>query len=82
MKGKLFVLILLGFAGTDFVITMTLSAADATQHVIENVYLRPYLGEARLALTIGFLSMLAIIFLKGFREAIGLAQELRSPTCF
>jgi len=81
-KGKLFVLILLGFAGTDFVITMTLSAADATQHVIENVYLRPYLGEARLALTIGFLSMLAIIFLKGFREAIGLAQAVTIPYLF
>ena len=28
-KSKIFVLTLLGFAGTDFVITMTLSAADA-----------------------------------------------------
>ena len=45
-KSKIFVLILLGFAATDFVITMTLSAADAAQHAIENPYVRRYVGEA------------------------------------
>lgn len=77
--GKLFVLILLGFAGTDFVITMTLSAADAAQHAIENPYLHPYLGEARLIFTLGLLGLLAAVFLKGFSEAIGLAMAVAVP---
>ena len=49
-EGKLLVLVLLGFAATDFVITMTLSAADAAQHAIENPYLYPLFGEHRMAL--------------------------------
>src|SRR2546427_2125953 len=68
--GKLFVLALLGFAATDFVITMTLSAADAAQHAVENPILHPYLGSHRLALTLGLLALLGMVFIKGFREAI------------
>jgi hypothetical protein len=77
--GKLLVLVLLGFAATDFVITMTLSAADAAQHAIENPYLHPYLGEARATITIGLLALLAAVFLKGFTEAIGLAAFVAVP---
>jgi hypothetical protein len=77
--GKVFVLVLLGFAGTDFIITMTLSAADAAQHAIENPFLHPYLGEARVPLTLALLTLLAAVFLKGFMEAIGLAAAVAIP---
>jgi hypothetical protein len=77
--GKVLVLVLLGFAATDFVITITLSAADATQHAIENPFLHEYLGEARLPLTIGLIAMLAVVFLKGFTEAIGVAAMVAVP---
>jgi hypothetical protein len=78
-KGKVLVLILLGFAATDFVITMTLSAADAAQHAIENPFLHPYLGDARLSITLTLLALLAVVFLIGFSEAIGLAAVVAIP---
>jgi hypothetical protein len=77
--GKVLVLVMLGFAATDFVITITLSAADATQHAIENPLLHAFLGESRMPLTIGLVAMLAIVFLKGFGEAIGIAAAVAIP---
>jgi hypothetical protein len=71
-KGKVFVLILLGFALTDFIITITLSAADATAHVIENPYVPQWVHHP-VILTLFLLALLGGVFLKGFREAIGLA---------
>ncbi|HET7293844.1 MAG TPA: hypothetical protein VFM88_15575 [Vicinamibacteria bacterium] len=78
-KSKLLVLVLLGFAATDFVITMTLSAADAAKHAIENPFLGPVLGEHQVLVTLAILAVLAAVFLKGFREAIGLASAAALP---
>lgn len=69
-KSKIFVLVLLGFAATDFVITMTLSAADAARHATENPYLHSILGQHRMGVTLILLTLLAAVFLAGFREAI------------
>ena len=74
-KGKVFVLILLGFALTDFVITITLSAADATAHLIQNPMAPAWLRHP-MAVTLVLLGLLAAVFLKGFREAIGLAVAI------
>jgi hypothetical protein len=78
-KGKVLVLVLLGFATTDFVITMTLSAADAAKHAIENPYLQPVLGDHQVLVTLAMLAVLAALFLKGFMEAIGLAAAAAVP---
>ena len=75
-KGKLMVLVLLGFAATDFVITMTLSAADATAHIVENPHVRDLLSGYEVPITLGLLAVLGGVFLKGFREAIGVAVVL------
>src|SRR5262249_11467271 len=71
-KGKVLVLCLLGFAATDFVLTITLSAADATAHLVENP-LTPASFEHPTVLTVLLLLVLGLVFLKGFSEAITLA---------
>ncbi|MFN7994007.1 MAG: amino acid permease [Bryobacteraceae bacterium] len=73
--GKTFVLILLGFATTDFVITMTLSAADAAAHIVHNPFTPPWM-QNQMAVTLFLLSILGAIFLKGFAEAINVAVTL------
>jgi hypothetical protein len=77
-KGKLFVLALLGFVATDFVITITLSAADATAHVLENPFVRTHLPflDHPVPVTLLLVALLGLVFLKGFKEAIGIAVVL------
>jgi hypothetical protein len=71
-KGKAVVLVLLGFAATSFVITITLSAADATAHLIENP-LMPESMQHPVLVTLALLLVLGAVFMRGFSEVIGLA---------
>lgn len=73
--GKLFVLVLLGFATTDFIITMTLSAADAAAHFVHNPF-APHWLSGQMLVTFLLLGILGAIFLRGFKEAIGIAVVL------
>ncbi|MET9909821.1 amino acid transporter [Streptomyces sp. NPDC006476] len=75
-KGKLFVLALLGFAATDFLITITLSAADASTHLVENPHLTSTLHGQEMVITLVLVALLGAVFLKGFLEAIGVAVAL------
>ncbi|MFB6960897.1 amino acid transporter [Streptomyces sp. NPDC056309] len=75
-QGKLFVLTLLGFAATDFLITMTLSAADASTHLVENPHLTAALHSHQMLITLLLIALLGAVFLKGFVEAIGVAFAL------
>ncbi len=74
-KGKLFVLALLGFVATSFIITITLSAADATAHIVENPFVEHNLQflNHKVIVTFLLIGFLGAVFLKGFNEAIGIA---------
>ena len=74
-KGKMFVLALLGFVATSFIITITLSAADATAHIIENPFVEHNLKflHHEVIVTLILIGFLGAVFLKGFNEAIGIA---------
>ena len=71
-------LVLLGFAATDFMITMTLSAADASAHLVENPFVADFLSGRNVAVTLVLLALLGGVFLAGFSEAIGIAVALVS----
>ena len=74
-RGKALVLCLLGFAATGFVITITLSAADATAHIVENPFAREW-ATHRVAVTFGLVAALGAVFVKGMREAVWFALPI------
>jgi hypothetical protein len=74
-RGKALVLCLLGFAATSFIITITLSAADATAHIVENPFVPAWLHHP-VIVTCVLIAALGAIFVRGFGEAIWLAVVL------
>ncbi|WP_433243657.1 amino acid transporter [Streptosporangium sp. CA-135522] len=75
-RGKLLVLFLLGFVATAFIVTITLSAADATAHILHNPFVPQAWGSWQVPVTLVLIALLGTVFLMGFSEAISIAVVL------
>ncbi|MEU6039069.1 amino acid transporter [Actinomadura sp. NPDC047616] len=75
-RGKLLVLFLLGFVATAFIVTITLSAADATAHVLHNPFAPDWMAGWQVPVTLVLIAALGGVFLGGFSEAISIAVVL------
>jgi len=75
-RGKVFVLVLLGFVVTSWLVTITLSAADASVHLIENPYTPEAFHGKNVLITVVLLLVLGFVFLLGFNEAVVVAIPL------
>ncbi|GII02025.1 amino acid transporter [Planobispora takensis] len=75
-RGKLLVLFLLGFVATAFIVTITLSAADATAHVLHNPFVPEFFSGWQVPVTLALIAGLGGVFLAGFSEAISIAVVL------